>query len=153
MNLLKYLEPMKNMPKRFNNLAFWRDSRKFKDDVVNALEYVDSWGENVESELAKIKPIKKITLKDFDIDISSSIIDATTSTYTFRCSTTALKDVVNPLLLTCEIAISSDSTPNYYLSGVSSNYTNGTVSFDLTFTGKTTTYTVRHQVLTVFYTD
>lgn len=51
MELLKYLEPMKNLPERFSNLAFWRGVRKLKDEVVNAFEYVDSWGKNIESEL------------------------------------------------------------------------------------------------------
>ena len=55
MDLLKYLEPMKHLPDRFSNLAFWRGCRKFKDAVVNALEYVDSWGESVESQLDNIK--------------------------------------------------------------------------------------------------
>ena len=49
MDLLKYLEPMKNLPERFSNLAFWRGVRKLRDEVVNAFEYVDSWGENIES--------------------------------------------------------------------------------------------------------
>ena len=52
MDLLKYLEPMKNIPERFSNLAFWRGVRKLKDEVVNAFEYVDSWGKNIESKLA-----------------------------------------------------------------------------------------------------
>lgn len=51
MDLLKYLEPMKNLPERFSNLAFWRGVRKLRDEVVNAFEYVDSWGENIESSL------------------------------------------------------------------------------------------------------
>lgn len=51
MDLLKYLEPMKNIPERFSNLAFWRGVRNLKDCVVNAFEYVDSWGENIENEL------------------------------------------------------------------------------------------------------
>lgn len=51
MDLLKYLEPMKNLPERFSNLAFWRGVRKLRDEVVNAFEYVDSWGESVENEL------------------------------------------------------------------------------------------------------
>lgn len=51
MDLLKYLEPMKNLPDRFSNLAFWRGVRKLRDEVVNAFEYVDSWGENIENEL------------------------------------------------------------------------------------------------------
>lgn len=54
MDLLKYLEPMKNLPERFSNLAFWRGVRKLKDEVVNAFEYVDSWGEHVESQLDNI---------------------------------------------------------------------------------------------------
>lgn len=52
MDLLKYLEPMRNLPERFTNLAFWRGVRKLRDEVVNAFEYVDSWGEHVEHELA-----------------------------------------------------------------------------------------------------
>ena len=54
MDLLKYLEPMKNVPERFSNLAFWRGVRKLKDEVVNAFEYVDSWGKNIESKLTSI---------------------------------------------------------------------------------------------------
>lgn len=49
MDLLKYLEPMKNLPERFSNLAFWRGVRKLRDEVVNAFEYVDSWGTHIES--------------------------------------------------------------------------------------------------------
>jgi hypothetical protein len=49
MDLLKYLEPMKNLPERFSNLAFWRGVRKLRDEVVNAFEYVDSWGAHIES--------------------------------------------------------------------------------------------------------
>ena len=54
MDLLKYLTPMKNMPERFSNLAFWRGVRKLKDEVVNAFEYVNSWGENIERKLTSI---------------------------------------------------------------------------------------------------
>ena len=50
MDLLKYSESLKNLPKRFSNLAFWRDCRKFKDVTVNALEYIDSWGKGIEIE-------------------------------------------------------------------------------------------------------
>lgn len=56
MDLLKYLEPMKNLPERFSNLAFWRGVRKLKDEVVNAFEYVDSWGKSIESEIESITP-------------------------------------------------------------------------------------------------
>lgn len=55
MNLLKYLTPMKNIPERFSNLAFWRGVRKLKDEVVSAFEYVNSWGNNIESEQAQMK--------------------------------------------------------------------------------------------------
>ena len=55
MDLLKYLEPMKNIPERFSNLAFWRGVRKLKDEVVSAFEYIDSWGDNIESEEAQMK--------------------------------------------------------------------------------------------------
>lgn len=53
MDLLKYLEPMKNLPERFSNLAFWSGVRKLKDEVVSAFEYVDSWGDSIEN---KIRP-------------------------------------------------------------------------------------------------
>lgn len=64
MDLLKYLEPMKKLPERFSNLAFWRGVRKLKDEVVNAFEYVDSWGKNIEHELANggVKLISKTEL-------------------------------------------------------------------------------------------
>ena len=54
MDLLKYLEPMKNLPNRFSNLAFWRGVRKLKDEVVSAFEYVDSWGKSIEIEIANL---------------------------------------------------------------------------------------------------
>lgn len=56
MDLLKYLEPMKNLPERFSNLAFWRGVRKLRDEVVNAFEYVDSWGKSIESSIDSQKP-------------------------------------------------------------------------------------------------
>lgn len=57
MDLLKYLEPMKNIPERFSNLAFWRGVRKLKDEVVNAFEYLDSWGDNIESTLNNLSAL------------------------------------------------------------------------------------------------
>ena len=54
MDLLKYLAPMKNMPERFSNLAFWRGVRKLKDEVVSAFEYVDRWGKDIERKLTSI---------------------------------------------------------------------------------------------------
>lgn len=53
MKLLDYLEPMKNMPNRFSNLAFWRSVRYLKDVVVDAFTYVNSWGTGIEAEQAK----------------------------------------------------------------------------------------------------
>lgn len=58
MDLLKYLEPMKNIPERFSNLAFWHGVRKLKDLVVNAFEYVDSWGESVELDISSLQKTK-----------------------------------------------------------------------------------------------
>ena len=58
MDLLKYLEPMKNLPERFSNLAFWRGVRKLRDEVVNAFEYLDSWGENVEHDITSLQTTK-----------------------------------------------------------------------------------------------
>ena len=60
MDLLKYLEPMKNIPERFSNLAFWRGVRKLKDEVVSAFEYVNSWGESIESDLNQIPIIHRL---------------------------------------------------------------------------------------------
>ena len=59
MDLLKYLEPMKNVPERFSNLAFWRGVRKLSDEVVSAFEYVNSWGESIENKM-KPKIVNKV---------------------------------------------------------------------------------------------
>lgn len=67
MNLLKYVEEMKSLPERFTNLGFWRGCRRFKDSVVNALEYIDSWGEHVESLLPIETPIKSSSYKVPDL--------------------------------------------------------------------------------------
>ena len=69
MDLLKYLEPMKNLPERFSNLAFWRGVRKLRDEVVNALEYVDSWGESIESSLG-LSLISKRACTSSEIEIN-----------------------------------------------------------------------------------
>ena len=53
MKLLDYLEPMKTLPNRFSNLAFWRVLRVFKDEVVEAFTYVNSWGSDIEVEQRK----------------------------------------------------------------------------------------------------
>lgn len=51
MDLLKYMETMKNIPVRFSNLAFWHGVRRLRDEVVNAFEYVNIWGTYIESRL------------------------------------------------------------------------------------------------------
>lgn len=79
MDLLKYLEPMKNLPKRFSNLAFWRDVRKFKDDVVNAFEYVDSWGDGVERSISNIKYINCGSNSQFNLTLEKPINIPTTN--------------------------------------------------------------------------
>lgn len=58
MDLLKYLEPMKNLPERFSNLAFWHEVRKLRDEVVNAFEYVDSWGGSIELKISALRNYK-----------------------------------------------------------------------------------------------
>ena len=68
MNLLKYLEPMKNLPDRFSNLAFWRGVRKLRDDVVNAFEYVDSWGKSVEVDISSLQKTKIVRYASEYID-------------------------------------------------------------------------------------
>ena len=50
MDLLKYLESMKNLPNRFSNLAFWRGVRKMKDEILKTFEYVGEWGNGIESQ-------------------------------------------------------------------------------------------------------
>lgn len=70
MDLLKYLEPMKNLPERFSNLAFWRGVRKLRDEVVNAFEYVDSWGESVEHDINSLQNVKISTYHSEILDDS-----------------------------------------------------------------------------------
>lgn len=73
MDLLKYLEPMKHLPERFSNLAFWRGVRKLKDEVVNAFEYVDSWGENIERDIASLQNTKIVRYGSIYIDNSPTV--------------------------------------------------------------------------------
>ena len=72
MDLLKYLEPMKNIPERFSNLAFWRGVRKLKDEVVSAFEYVDSWGENIENDIANLRKTNvPFNIHKYSMDLSN----------------------------------------------------------------------------------
>lgn len=51
MHVKDFAEAMKNLPARFSNLTFWRECRKLKDSVVDALEYLNNWGINIENVL------------------------------------------------------------------------------------------------------
>ena len=88
MDLLKYLEPMKNLPERFSNLAFWRGVRKLRDEVVNAFEYVDSWGESIEASIDAIfKP------NDLKLTHTNITRDVTVTFTTFTSLTNAKKGI------------------------------------------------------------
>ena len=54
MNLAKFLEPMKHATERFSNLAFWREVRKLKTNIVATFKYIESWGNNVEDVLRNL---------------------------------------------------------------------------------------------------
>lgn len=71
MDLLKYLEPMKNIPERFSNLAFWRGVKKLRDEVVNAFEYVDSWGDGIELNISALRNYKISSYQSPTFDASS----------------------------------------------------------------------------------
>lgn len=71
MDLLKYLEPMKNLPERFSNLAFWRGVRKLRDEVVNAFEYVDSWGDAIELNISALRNYTVSSYKSTTFDAYS----------------------------------------------------------------------------------
>ena len=77
MDLLKYLEPMKNMPERFSNLAFWRGVRKLRDKMVDTFEYLGVWGTGVENNLTSIE--SRLTHIDNNIDSIGSMASTTVS--------------------------------------------------------------------------
>lgn len=89
MDLLKYLEPMKHLPDRFSNLAFWRGCRKFKDAVVNAFEYVDSWGESIESDIDSLR-LKNVTSNFVKFGDYSQTSTATDHWFTLNLTTGSL---------------------------------------------------------------
>lgn len=115
MDLLKYLEPMKHLPDRFSNLAFWRGVRKLKDDVVNAFEYIDSWGESIESEINQIPVIH--ALKDLYVTSPATAVslvtDLTNSTISIHGNAIKFKlpdDCVVPIIFTVAVYIDYDGT-------------------------------------------
>ena len=126
MNLLKYLEPMKNLPERFSNLAFWRGVRKLRNEVVNAFEYVDSWGDKVENELAnlltnvEVRPITSIQADE------GGVKQIGANDYAFYVHNSGTFDICDippnavGVSVTCHISYTVSSQP-YYLSTI--NYT------------------------------
>ena len=113
MDLLKYLEPMKNLPDRFSNLAFWRGVRKLKDEVVNAFEYVDSWGKNIERKISQISTIH--TLKDLYVATPSSTVslvtDLSNSTISIHGNRIEFKlpdDCIVPIIFSVAVYINYD---------------------------------------------
>lgn len=123
MDLLKYLEPMKNLPDRFSNLAFWRGVRKLKDEVVNAFEYLDSWGKNIEGILAnfqiisKTEPLGVMCNNNFDGDVkivnktSGLALDMYINTNNFTATLENARDVKYGFLtINCHIV----KTSGYY---------------------------------------
>ena len=84
MDLLKYLVPMKNTPERFSNLAFWRGVRKLRNEIVNAFEYVDSWGDNIEHDLSNITKIdysktSMLNIKESSTNVNFHVIEDVTN--------------------------------------------------------------------------
>ena len=81
MNLLKYINPIKNLPDRFSNLAFWRCVRKLKDCIISTLDYINAWGTGIENSLSEIdtdlsglkewKTTVDSSLSSIDIDLST----------------------------------------------------------------------------------
>ena len=66
MNLLKYINTIKNIPDRFSNLAFWRCVRKLKDCIISAMDCINVWGIGVDTDLSALKEWKS----SVDTDLS-----------------------------------------------------------------------------------
>ena len=121
MDLVKYLAPMKKNPERFSNLAFWREVRKLKDEVVKAFEYVDSWGKNVENNIATIsnyvfQPTNALYRSE-TADLESTHIDIDPSHVMFNIPSTKYVDISTPIFYPtayASIAAYTDSTHNDY---------------------------------------
>lgn len=126
MDLLKYLEPMKHIPERFSNLTFWRGVRKLRDEVVNAFEYVDSWGENIENELDNLLT-NVATIPTFSIQADEGgAKDIGANRYGFYVHNVGMFDICNippnaiGVSVTCHISYNVGSA-KYFLSPI--NYT------------------------------
>ena len=93
MKLLEYLEPMKTLPNRFSNLAFWRILRVFKDDVVDAFTYVNTWGLGVEDEQVK----QNDRLNSNENAISNIQTEQTTQNDSIAANTSEISDIRNSI--------------------------------------------------------
>ena len=77
MNLLKYINPIKNLPDRFSNLAFWRCVRKLKACIINALDYINVWGAGIENSLSEMNTdLSGLQEWKTSVDSSLSSIDS-----------------------------------------------------------------------------
>lgn len=96
MKLLNYLEPMKTLPNRFSNLAFWRIMRVFKDKVVDAFTYVNTWGNGIENEQktqnATLTTHGQMLNTLAPLVFNSNKDDFITSTYLVTYTITKIKD-------------------------------------------------------------
>ena len=82
MHVKDFAEAMKNLPARFSNLAFWRDCRKFKNSVVDALEYLNEWGIGIENILNGIKKIdysktSMVNIRESSTNVNFHVIEDT----------------------------------------------------------------------------
>ena len=110
MNLLKYLEPMKNLPNRFSNLAFWRGVRKLKDEMLKTFEYVGEWGNGIEGQITDInvnisglkysnntRDSRISALESSDVNLNSEITDIKNDITTLENTDTSLDSRISAL--------------------------------------------------------
>ena len=132
MDLSKYLETMKNLPDRFSNLAFWRGVRKLRDEIVNAFEYVDSWGKSIETQEAQMgqditnlsgisefvfQP-PNVSYRTETVALDSTHTDIDSSHVMFNIPSSKYVDVSTPIFYPtayASIAVYTDSAHNDYL--------------------------------------
>lgn len=121
MDLLKYLAPMKNLPDRFSNLAFWRGVRKLKDEVMSAFEYVDSWGDNIESDIANLSNFVfqpgNTLYRSETVSLESTHADIDSSHVMFNIPSNKYIDITTPIFYPsayASIAVYTDSSHNDY---------------------------------------
>ena len=110
MDLLKYLEPMKNLPNRFSNLAFWRGVRKLKDEMLKTFEYVGEWGNGIEGQITdinidiggidysnRIRDSRIIELESSDVNLNTEINNIKSDIATLENNDTSLDSRISAL--------------------------------------------------------